>query len=197
MKKTIRISDIFMRLIPVLAIILFFAGDALAAEHSGNWRPTYDLIMKWVNFGILVFIIVKFGKSPIMNFLHGRKKEVADEIDRVEMARDNALTDMKETQTKLDEREQYLAEMNTKVRAQAESNKKQMIEDARRQAVQMMEDAKKKVEYQIIAARQSFQTEMIEMAVNIASEKLPKEISEYDNEIMVTQYLGSVTSFAK
>jgi F-type H+-transporting ATPase subunit b len=194
MKKTIRISGIIM---PVLAIILFFAGDVLAAENSATWRPTYDLIMKWVNFGILVFIIVKFGKGPIMNFLHGRKKEVADEIDRFETAREKALAEMKETQTKLDEREKYLADMKSNVRAQAENNKKRLIEDARRQGVQMLEDAKKKVEYQIIAARQSFQSEMIDMAMNIASEKLPKEISEYDNEIMVEQYLGSVTSFAK
>jgi F-type H+-transporting ATPase subunit b len=180
-----------------VAIILFFAGEVLAAEESGNWRPTYDLIMMWINFGLLSFIIVKFGKSPIMNFLHGRKKEVADEIDRVETARDNALADMKETQTKLDEREKYLADMKANVRSQAEENKKRMIEDARRQAAQMLEDAKKKVEYQIVAARQSFQTEMIDMAVNVASEKLPKEVSEYDNEIMVEQYLGSVASFAK
>ena len=49
--------------------IHIFGDDTLAAESGGTWRSTYDLIMRWANFLILAFIIFKFGKKPLINFM--------------------------------------------------------------------------------------------------------------------------------
>ncbi len=43
--------------------------EAMAAEASGDWRSTYDTVMMWINFGILAFVIVKFGREPMKDVL--------------------------------------------------------------------------------------------------------------------------------
>ncbi|CAN2049560.1 F-type H+-transporting ATPase subunit b [Candidatus Magnetomoraceae bacterium gMMP-1] len=188
-KKVLRIS------LPAMicaVIVLFSAGEILASENGGDWRPTYDLIMRWFNFLILVFIIVKFGKDPLMNFLHGRKKELASEIEQIENKHENVLADIQKTQKKLDERESYLADLKQNVQVQAEKKKQQIIEDASVQAKRMLKDATTKANYQLIEARNAFKAEMIDVAINMASERLPKEVYVEDNYIMVEKYLSAV-----
>ena len=58
--------------------------NGYAAEGSSNWRPIYDLIMRWINFGIIVFVVYKYARKPFMNFLRGRKEKVAEEIEALE-----------------------------------------------------------------------------------------------------------------
>ena len=71
-KKTIRFCYGF-----IAGVVSFhFMGlEALSAETSGGWRPLYDEILLWFNFGILVFIFIRYGKTPLMNFLRGRKEK--------------------------------------------------------------------------------------------------------------------------
>ena len=38
-------------------------SEALAAEDTVGWRPVFDLVMRWLNFGIIVFILVIRQKS--------------------------------------------------------------------------------------------------------------------------------------
>ena len=73
----------------VAIMILFFlsGGNAFGAEESGNWRSTYDVVMLWLNFLILVFLLIKFAKDPIKNFLKGQQDELSKEIGGLEQQR--------------------------------------------------------------------------------------------------------------
>ena len=64
--------------------------NALASEGGGNWRGTYDVVMIWLNFGIFAFLLVKFLKDPLLNFLRGRKDELALEMNQLEEKREQA-----------------------------------------------------------------------------------------------------------
>ena len=69
-------------LIILTALFFLSAGavEVLAAEGGGGWRPTYDIIMRWVNFGILAFIFFKFARRPLKNFLSDKKNEISLQI---------------------------------------------------------------------------------------------------------------------
>ncbi|MBW2449150.1 MAG: hypothetical protein JRE92_01825, partial [Deltaproteobacteria bacterium] len=84
MKHMNKIGGVFWCLFVVFLSLHLLGHDALAAEKSSNWRPIYDLILRYINFGIIVFVIVKYGKTPIMNFLRGQKDKLASEIKRLE-----------------------------------------------------------------------------------------------------------------
>ena len=58
----------------ILLSLHLLAIPAFAAGETGGWRSTYDEIMRWLNFGIFVLVIVKFARIPLANFLKGRKR---------------------------------------------------------------------------------------------------------------------------
>jgi F-type H+-transporting ATPase subunit b len=82
MRRNKKIDLFASYLICVLAALLLSGSNALAAENTHNWRSTFDLVMRWINFGIIAFFLVKFGRKPIKDFLANRKEEIDHQIKR-------------------------------------------------------------------------------------------------------------------
>ncbi|OQY59575.1 MAG: hypothetical protein B6245_05950 [Desulfobacteraceae bacterium 4572_88] len=164
--------------------------EAFAGEETGNWRGTYDEVMLWLNFVILAFVIIKFGKKPIMAFLNGRKNEVAQEIRQIEKEKEEITSKIQETFKTLDESESRFESLKNKIIEQGERKKQEIIEDARQQSQMMMDTAKQKVENQIRQAKSTFRAELVDSAVALASEKLPGEITPEDNQKFTEDYLS-------
>ncbi len=162
-----------------------FAGE----EGGGDWRGTYDIIMMWVNFGILAFVIVKFGKEPIMNFLKSQKDEVAFTINEIEEEKKKVEAEIAKVKQKLADRDVYFKELKERTIRRGELEKQKIIDEANEQTKIMMKTAAQKVEYHIISAKKQFRDELIDMAIDLAAKKLPKEITEEDNQRMVEDYI--------
>jgi F-type H+-transporting ATPase subunit b len=193
MKKIKQISCLALCMMCGALLLHVMGADAFAGE-KGDWRPTYDLVMKWVNFAILVFLIVWFGRKPIMNFLRSQKEEVAEEIELLEKKKAELAEEIRKTQKALEESDAHFADLKDKIILQGEKRKQELIEDARKQSEYMMETAKKKIGNQILQAKQAFKTELIDAAMDIAEKRLPKEMTHEDNEKMVNLYLSSVSA---
>jgi F-type H+-transporting ATPase subunit b len=191
-------SNIGMRLLFLslaVAMGLHFLGpEALATENASHWRPTYDLVLRWLNFGILVFLLVKFGKAPLMNFLRKRKKELEREIKRVEEERDGAAKKVKETLKQLEESRDRFAEIKERIIKQGERKKQEIIQDARQESKILLAGAKRRVNSQILKTKDEFQAELVDAAVTIALERLPREITAEDNQKFLDQYIAGTLS---
>ncbi len=173
----------------VFLSFLLFASYAFAGEEAGNWRATYDIIMMWVNFGILAFVIIKFGKEPVMNFLKSQKDEVAFTINEIEDEKKKVEAEIAKVKQKLADRDVYFKELKKRTIKRGELEKQKIIDEANEQTRIMMEMAAKKIEYHIISAKKKFRDELIDMAIDLAAKKLPKEITEEDNQRMVEHYI--------
>ena len=51
------------------AFLFFLRPDCLAGEGPTPGRRIYNNIMLVVNFGILAFFILRYGKRPLMDYL--------------------------------------------------------------------------------------------------------------------------------
>jgi F-type H+-transporting ATPase subunit b len=173
-----------------MAVCVCLPSAVLAEEGSGNWRPTYDLVMLWLNFGILVFLAVKYGKTPIMNFLRGQGHEVANEIEEIEKEKEAILAKVREAHKQMEESESRFEDMKQKIIEQGEKRKQEIIEEAREQSLMMLEAAKEKIGNKLLRAKNRFRAEMVDEAIALALERLPKEITEEDNQRFVAQYMG-------
>ena len=178
------------------ARILLIAGAAAmipaaawAAEGGADWRPTYDLIMRWVNFLILVFVIVKFARVPLRNFLSGQKDTITREIQEMEASRQAAQAKIKEINQQLEEISSRMENMKARVLALGERRKREIIETAQQESRIMLESAKVKIAGRINTAKQTIRNEMVDIAVQLAMQKLPQEITPTDNNGFLDQYL--------
>lgn len=164
-------------------------GNAFAAETAAGWRPTYDLVMMWINFLILVFLAFKFGKAPIMKFLQGQKSEISKEINNIEEKKNEITDKVKQALKTLDESDIHLAKLKEKILEQGEKQKQLIIKDAEQQCGFMLATGRRKIENHIMQAEATFRAELIDAATERALEILPQKITQEDNRKKLNEYL--------
>lgn len=179
----------------IVMSVLAVATTALAAEGTvPDWRPTYDLAMRWVNFLILAFLLYKFLKKPIVEFLSGQKEKVAREIRLIEEEKQAAETKIKETLELVEEAESRFDDMRRRIVDEGAVIRDRMIEDAKSHSEVMIRDAQQRAEHMYTHARDRFRAELVDAAIEIALKKIPGEITEEDNERFVANFMSGVAA---
>jgi F-type H+-transporting ATPase subunit b len=170
------------------------APYAYAAEGSGHWRPVYDLIMRWINFGIIVFVVYKYGRKPIMNFLRGQKDKVAGEIENLETQRDEVVAKIDQTQKDIEESDVRFEKLKERIIRQGEKKKAEIIESAQSHGKAMIADAKRRVDTHFLQAKTTFRSELVDSAIEMALERLPGQITPEDNEKFTRDFLDGASA---
>jgi F-type H+-transporting ATPase subunit b len=194
MKYLPKLSTICVGLLAGILSLYLLGLDGYAAEGSSNWRPTYDLIMRWINFGIIVFVVYKYARKPFMNFLRGRKEKVAGEIEELETRRDEVVAKIDRTQKDIEESDVRFAKLKERIIQQGEKKKSEIIESAQTHGKSMIEDAKRRVDTHFLQAKNAFRSELIDKAVDMALERLPGQITPEDNEQFTREFLDGASA---
>ena len=171
--------------------LIFTAVESMAGtEGPGqSWRPTYDNIMMCINFVILVLVLVKLLKNPVKNFFTNQRETISEEINRLTQQKQETETELRKVEDMVVDGDAHIQAIKTRLAEEGEAVKGKIIENARQQSEYMLEAAKKNINNQFLEARKAFRTELIELAVNSASEKLVGEIGSNDHEKLVNQFL--------
>jgi F-type H+-transporting ATPase subunit b len=150
--------------------------------------------MRWLNFVILAFLLIKFSRVPIKTFFKTRKEEMVREIKALEDEKQKALVEIDENLKLLEDSGVRFDTLKERIVAQGEKNKQQIIEDARQESKVLLESAKQKIDNQIMEARNKLKTELIDSAITIATQRLPAEMTAEDNQKWVDKFLSSAST---
>ena len=174
--------------------VLLFASESLAAETTSKGRIIWNNIMLFVNFGILVFLFIKFAKNPLMDFLHGESKKISKDITDIEAQVREARSLMDSEAAKLEGIEERIKEIKEQILEAGTREKEKIIEKAKAAARQMIEGAEKEAQYKLDTAKRRFSEEMLDLAISMAVEKLKEGFTQEDNEMIIDKFsegLGS------
>lgn len=186
------IKKAFAAVIIGLAVMFFFICPAAAADEAANWRPTYDIIMMWVNFLILAGVLYKFLKNPLMDFIKGKKYEVEKEIQKAEDLKEQAEGKIQEAKKMVEEGKDRFNLIKERIIALGEKRKSELIEEAQQHSQYMLIEAKRRVDNQIVRAQEKYRAELVDTAFDLVLERLPKEITEEDGEKLVQNYIDNI-----
>jgi F-type H+-transporting ATPase subunit b len=176
----------------IFIFLILMGSMVYAAENTGNWRPTYDLVMRWVNFIILVVILVKVGKTPLKNMLARQKTSLESEIKQLEKKKQKAEERANSAQKMLAESHIRFNELKERIEMKGERKRQALIQDAERESKVILDSAKRKLKSQIIKAREDLRGELIDAAVASAFERLPKVIGVEDHQRFCKKYIESL-----
>ena len=193
MKAIKKIATNCYFILAVVISILLLGTEASAADNSNDWRPTFDLVMRWLNFGIIVFILVKYARTPIKDFLLSRREEVAREIEMVEQKKEAANKKIQDAARMLDESEVRFARVKERIIQEGETKKQKLIEDAKQESKILLESTRKKIDNQLLDAQKAFKSELVDAAISLAMKRLPDEITTEDNQNFTNQFLASAS----
>lgn len=175
----------------LVVLFLLFPEGVLAEDGAADWRPTYDLALRWINFFILAFLIFKYARKPLVNFFKEKSEDIKKEIRAVEKEKEKILARVDEMLKARDHSQEKLEKLKERVIAQGKAKKQRIIENAQKESTLMLEGARRKIKSQMIAAHQDLRAELIDHAIDMATQKLPGAIDEKDDRQIYDNYLKS------
>ncbi|MCB2188172.1 MAG: ATP synthase F0 subunit B [Deltaproteobacteria bacterium] len=177
-------------LLLVLGVLPVLAAEGEAAGPT--WRFYWDWFWKVANFLILVVLIVKLGRQPMKEFLTGQRAKVAAEIETMEKAKKEAQAELLEIEARianlaeeLDDYGKYMSEVAQKERAG-------LLEDAKRETELIMDRAARQNDMALVKARQKMTAELLQLAADLAEEKLKAAIQADDQHRLVQEFTQAV-----
>ncbi|MFZ3048334.1 MAG: ATP synthase F0 subunit B [Desulfatirhabdiaceae bacterium] len=170
----------------------FFMTQAFASEAGSSWRSTYDPIMKWVNFSILLFVIVKYAGPPLINFLRSQGREIERDLVRIEQEKTNVIEELKTAQQFLDDSELRISELRERILEEGRKRRQEIIAQADAEGQLMLESAAQRTQGYFQNAKKKLRHELLDEATNRAMELLPTVMTPNDREKMVTDYVSQI-----
>lgn len=182
--------------ITAAATILALAEPALAAKAKeiSEGMKIWNLTWRILNFLLLAGLIFKLGKEPFKKFLASKKASYAEEIETIENAK-------KEAQEKLDEIQQKIAGLQDELDAyrqamerQAQRQRDEMIAATKREADLIIERAKNQASRALEKAKRDLAIEMVDLAVDIASQKISAAITSEDRANLLNSFASQLAA---
>jgi F-type H+-transporting ATPase subunit b len=175
--------------VPTLAAFLLVMMPGVALAAGPEWRPTYDMAMKWVNFIIFVAVIVKYAREPIKAFLKQQKGDVVSEMERLEAEKQRVIGEIEAARIQAVENKTRHKEIKDRLIAQGEQRKQKIIDQARQQSTIMIDETRRKMEYRILQAKDKLKMELADMAFDQALQQLPRIMTDNDNQHLLDVYM--------
>lgn len=145
-----------------------------------------------LNFGVLAFVIYRFGRKPIAEGLAKRKQSIMGEIDNASRLYDEAETRLEEYEKKFETIEETLEALKAELSLQAEVEKKHILAEAEERRVRMKRDAEFRIEQELKAAKAELLQAAVDGAVKAAEELLKKSAGTADQDRLMKEYLSAV-----
>src|SRR5262245_2432429 len=96
-----------------------------------------SVVFSWVNFGVLVFILVRFGGRAVGDMLSKRHLGIKKELDEARALRVEAEGRLREYETRLANIEREIAEIMAGIQKEAESEAARIVAAAEEAAARM------------------------------------------------------------
>jgi len=169
---------------------------AASSEEEESHSLTHSQIMNFIwfclNFTLLVYILVRFGKKPVANALNGRIESIQNAFDDLEARRSEAEQKYAEYERKLSGIDEQAKHMLETFREQGQAEKEKIIARARDTAETIKAQAEFYVQQELVNAKTELQAEVADMAVKMAEELIRKNLNEQDHHRLISEYLERV-----
>ena len=177
-----------------VAVLLIFSGHAFAADEITPGRKLWNNIMLVVNFGILVFLFIKFARKPLVDFLKGVIKKTEEQLSSLRSRFEEVRSVKDEEESRLLDIEKRLKEIQESIIGLGKAEKEKAIEQGRIAAEKMIEDAMEYAGYRMAKAKKEFSDEMIDLAIEMVKERLMEKISEEEEQKITDQFIANLGS---
>ena len=177
----------------VTAALVLCAAIAFASEGGGGGNnKLLDLLYRFINFGIVGFLVYKFAGKRIADMLAGRTKQIESDLTDLDERKDDAEKRLLEVEASIANLEAEKARILADAKAQGEAMRQAIIEKAEAQAAQIKAQAEVSAAQEAKLAVDAIREELAEKIVAAAEDMVKKQLKKKDHEDLVNEYLKKV-----
>jgi len=157
-----------------------------AAEPSVNWL---SVGLSWLNFGVLVFILIRFGGPIIKEMLRNRHLTIKKDLDEARALREQAEARLKEYEGRLANIEREIADIMTGIRKEADAEAQRIVGAAHEAATRMRKDAEFAISQEGRRLELELRREAAELAIDTARKLLSNKMTEADQKKLAETFV--------
>jgi F-type H+-transporting ATPase subunit b len=177
----------------VTAALVLCAASVYAADAEGgghNWL--LDLLFRFINFGIVAFLVYKFAGKRVAELFTGRTKQIEADLADLDDRKDDAQKQLLEVEASIANLEAEKAKILADAKAQGEAMRQAIIEKAEVQAAQIRAQAEVAAVQEVKLAIDAIREEVAEKITAAAEDLVKKQLKKKDHEDLVNEYLKKV-----
>lgn len=172
---------------------LWFPLQALAANTGGSWRSTYDVVMMWVNFAILVALLVKFLRKPLGRLLKSQQDAIQNTLGQLETRKGRIGNEIQSLRESLETRRQKAEDRHARIIQWAQRERLEIIATARQEAERRLRQARQLIDARHREACQALRNDIVDAAVTKVLQDLPGHMTAELEKDLTERFLASIT----
>ena len=179
------------------AIGCFVAGSVLLssfvlASEGGADRSAdlLDLLYRWINFTLLVIIlVVVLKKVNVKQYFVSRIEGIKKDLEDLKKQREAAEGKARDLENKLKAFEGERKEILAQYKAEGLAEKERILAEARDRAKQIVEQAEVSIQFEMQTAKEKLKEEVVALAAQRAEEIIAREMTDKDQDRLVNDFI--------
>ncbi|MCG5052190.1 MAG: ATP synthase F0 subunit B [Myxococcales bacterium] len=183
--------------LPVLVVTfpaLAFGVESEGAEHHGGGHAIdgKTLALQLFNFGVLLFILVKYAGGALNKALGSRHEKMKVDLEEAERLRNDAEAKLKAQEVRLSNLEAEITQLRQSMKDSAEAERQRLVAAAEERAKRIEEETRFLLDQQVKQAELGFRAEVARAAARIAEDVLRRSINGADQQRLVSAFVSDV-----
>ena len=167
---------------------------AHGGEHAKDRSADLlDLLYRFINFALLIIILfVAIKKSGLKDSLAGRIDEIKQRLEDLRKEKEEAEGRYQDVEKKLKDFETKRKEIIEQFKNEGEAEKERIIAEANERAKQIVRQAELTIQQEMQSAKERLRREVMELAAGKAQEIIAKEMTDEDQDRLVSEFIEKV-----
>jgi F-type H+-transporting ATPase subunit b len=200
-KRTARVTAAAVSTLSLCAIVLGFAAVGFAQEahegahHVDSAAQMKDFMWRCLDFAALVIIAVwAIKKADVKGSLAARRTGIERTLKEAVEAKEAAEKKFQEYSTRLDQANKEIEVISANMKKEGELEKERIIAEANEAAARIKAQAETAAAQEVLKARGELRAEAAKLAVELAEQKITKNIVKGDQDKLVGEYISKVVT---
>jgi len=170
----------------MFAAVAFASGGGGGEAVHFTWR---DWLWPVVNFSILMFVLVFFGRKPLSEYFKGRTEMIERSIREANEAKELAQKTLKEVQDRLKNTDSEIEQIIESARRSGEKEKEFIIAEGEKLKEKIIEQAKANIDFELQKAKDTIKTEASLLALELAEKQIKEKLGQKEQEALIGDYI--------
>ncbi len=181
----LKINGILIFIVNFIFISASFASSG-GEDYTYTWK---DWLWPVVNFSILMFILIFFGKKPIGDFFKGRTASIEKSLKDSAEAKELAEKTLREVKARLDNTDSEIEQIIEAARKSGEKEKEAIIAEGEHLKEKIIEQAKANIDFELQKAKEALKSDAALMALELAEKQIKEKLGQSEQETLIDDYI--------
>ena len=178
-----------------LASIGFAQEAAEGAHHADTGAQMKDFVWRCIDFAALVAIAVwGLKKADVKGTLAARRTGIERTLQEAVAAKEAAEKKFAEYSQRLDQANSEIETISANMKREGELEKERIIAEANDAAARIKAQAEAAAAQEVLKAKGELRAEAARLAVELAEQKIVKNIAKGDQDKLVGEYISKVVT---